>query len=171
MMLQPRGRNFIAAIGSALALGGGLVAALGAGNATAQAGPPAGCTGRPSQTWLNLTIENVRSGSGLLAITLYADDSRRFLARAGSLYIGRVSARAGTTRACIFVPDTGVYALALYHDENANQSFDRSAVGLPAEGYGFSNNPATLAGLPAFSSVRLNVPRPGLNARIQMRYP
>ena len=38
-----------------------------------------------------------------------------------------------------------LYALALYHDENGNRSFDRTGVGFPAEGFGFSNNPATLA--------------------------
>ncbi len=170
-MIQMPGYRTKAAIAGAIAAGACLFAAIGVGTATAQAGPPAGCTGRPSQTWINLTMENVRNSTGQLAITLYADDSRRFLARGGSLYVGRVAARTGTTRACIFVPNPGVYAFALYHDENANQSFDRSGVGLPVEGYGFSNNPATLAGLPAFGSVRLNVARAGLGARIQMRYP
>jgi uncharacterized protein (DUF2141 family) len=167
-MTQPRRFIAAAALASALTLGLGSLASA---PATAQAGPPAGCTGTPSQTWLNVNIENVRNSTGQLAVTLYADDSRRFLASRGSLYVGRVSARAGTTRACIFVPRTGVWALALYHDENANQSFDRTGVGLPAEGYGFTNNPATLAGLPAFRSVRLNVPRAGLTTRVSMTYP
>ncbi len=68
-------------------------------------------------------------------------------------------------------PAQGVYALALYHDANANQKFDRTGIGFPAEGYGFSNNPPTLAGLPSFRSVRLNVPRSGLTTRVQMKYP
>ena len=69
------------------------------------------------------------------------------------------------------MPQPGVYALAIYHDENANRKFDRTGIGFPAEGYGFSNNPLTLAGLPSFRSVRLNVPRSGLTSRIQMKYP
>ncbi len=69
------------------------------------------------------------------------------------------------------MPKPGVYALALYHDENRDGRFDRTGLGLPAEGYGFSNNPATLAGLPQFRSVRLNVPKPGLTSRISMKYP
>lgn len=135
------------------------------------AGPPPGCTGTPSATWINVVAEGMRNGNGLLAITLYPDNPSKFLVRHGSLYVGRVNATAGTTRACIFVPRTGVYALALYHDENANQKIDRTGIGLPAEGYGFSNNPATLAGLPSFRSVRLNIPRTGLSTRIQMKYP
>jgi uncharacterized protein (DUF2141 family) len=34
----------------------------------------------------------------------------------------------------------GKYALVCYHDENSNGKFDMSALGLPEEGYAFSNN-------------------------------
>ena len=124
-----------------------------------------------SGTWLNIVADGLRNGSGVLAITIYADNSSKFLIKHGSLYVGRVDATAGTTRGCIFLPKPGVYAVALYHDENGDGRFDRTGLGLPAEGYGFSNNPATLAGLPQFRSVRLNVPKSGLTARIQMKYP
>jgi uncharacterized protein (DUF2141 family) len=133
--------------------------------------PPAGCTGPASGTWINVVAEGLRNSNGLLAVTLYADDSSRFLAKKGSLYVGRVDAQSGTTRACIFVPKPGVYALALYHDENASRGLDRSGIGLPTEGYGFSNNPATLAGLPTFKSVRINIPKTGLTTRVKMKYP
>lgn len=144
-----------------------------AATADAQGGaaPPPGCTGPVSDTWLTITAQGLRSGHGLLAVTLYADIPSKFLAHRGSLYVGRIAAHQGTTPACIFVPRPGVYAVALYHDENANQKFDRTGIGLPAEGYGFSNNPGTFAGLPSFRSVRLNVPRSGLNSRISMKYP
>ncbi len=134
-------------------------------------GAPAGCTGTPSQTWVTVIAEGFRNGDGLLAITLYADDSKKFLVKKGSLYVGRVPATAGTTRGCIFVPKPGVYAIALYHDENANQKIDRSGLGLPTEGFGFSNNPTTIMSLPSFSSVRLNIPKAGLVTRIRMKYP
>jgi uncharacterized protein (DUF2141 family) len=135
------------------------------------ASPPAGCAGTPSGTWLNVVAQGLRNGNGLLAITIYADNPSKFLVRHGSLYVARVAATQGTTHACVFLPRTGVYALALYHDENADRKFDRTGIGFPAEGFGFSNNPATVAGLPSFRSVRLNVPRTGLTTRIQMKYP
>ena len=170
-MTQPRPPRASAPLLTALLLTAAGAASFAALPADAQAGTPAGCTGTTSSTWLNLKIEGVRNADGLIAVTLYEDNSSKFLAKGGSLYVGRVDASAGTTNGCIFVPSTGVYAIALYHDENANQRFDRSGIGLPAEGYGFSNNPATLAGLPSFRSVRLNVPRSGLTTRIQMKYP
>ena len=164
-MTQPRR---IRAAAFALAA---LVSAAAPSTASAPATAPAGCTGPASGTWLNVVVDGVRNGNGVVAITLYADDSSKFLVKRGSLYVGRVDANTGTTRGCIFVPKPGVYALALYHDENRDGRFDRTGLGLPAEGYGFSNNPATLAGLPQFRSVRLNVPKPGLTTRISMKYP
>ena len=139
--------------------------------ASAPAPAPTGCTGPASGTWLNVVVDGVRNGNGVVAITLYADDSSKFLVKRGSLYVGRVDATQGTTHGCSFVPEPGVYVIALYHDENGNKGFDRTGIGFPAEGYGFSNNPATLAGLPSFRSVRLNVPRTGLTSRITMKYP
>lgn len=147
------------------------IAAASPAKAPAQAAAPAGCTGPASGTWLNVSVSGVRNANGVIAVTLYADDSSKFLIKHGSMYVGRTDASTGITRACIFVPKPGIYALALYHDENRDGKFDRTSVGLPAEGYGFSNNPATLAGLPTFKSVRLNVPKAGLTTRVTMKYP
>ena len=129
------------------------------------------CTGPPGPVRLYVDVENVRAAQGLIAVTLYADDSSRFLARRGSLYVGRVQARAPATRVCIHLPGTGTWALAVYHDADGNRRFNRNAVGMPAEGFGFSNNPRVLFGIPAFRSVRLNVPRSGMSTRVRLRYP
>jgi uncharacterized protein (DUF2141 family) len=128
------------------------------------------CTGPASQVRLYVNVGNVRSSDGLVAVTLYPDDPRRFLARRGSLYVGRVPARAGTTRVCIHVPRPGVYALGVYHDADGNRRFNRNAIGLPAEGFGFSNDAPALLGLPSFRAVRLNVPRSGVETNVRMRY-
>ena len=159
-MLQPR--RFVAA---ALALSAATALAASASAA------PAGCLGEPSETWLNVSVEGLRNGNGLLTIAVYPDDSRQFLAKGGPLKNNRFTAAAPVTRACVFVPKPGVYAIAVYHDEDGSRKLNRSGLGLPAEGYGFSNNPATLAGLPAFRSVRLNVPKAGLTTHIKMKYP
>lgn len=138
-------------------------------DASAQQQPS--CTGREGPLKLYVDVEGVRSGEGLVAVTLYADDSSRFLAKRGSLYVGRVPAKPGETRVCIFLPAAGTYALAAYHDADADRKYDRTAVGLPAESYGFSNNPAVFLGMPSFSSVRLAVPRTNMTTRITLRHP
>lgn len=144
-----------------------ILALAGAGKAAAQGG----CTGTPSATRLYVNVQGVRSSQGLIAVTLYADDSRRFLARRGSLYVGRVPALAGTTPVCIHLPGPGTYGLVVYHDADANRSFNRNMLGMPAEGYGFSNNAPAIFGLPSFRRVRMAVPRTNMSTTIRLRYP
>lgn len=143
--------------------------------ATAFAAPaiaaPAGCLGTPSDTWLHVAVEGLRNGNGLVTVAVYPDDSREFLAKGGTLKNHRLQASVPVTRACVFVPKPGVYAIAVYHDEDASRKLNRTGLGLPSEGFGFSNNPATLAGIPAFRSVRLNVLKPGLTTHVKMKYP
>lgn len=145
-------------------------AALLAATSPAAAAAQDDCTGPQGPVRLYVNVHNVRSAQGLVAVTLYADDPRRFLARRGSLYVGRVPARAGTTRMCIHLPATGVYALAVYHDADGNRRFNRTGLGLPDEGFGFSNDAPALFGLPSFRSVRLTVPRSGHETDLRLRY-
>ena len=48
----------------------------------------------------------------------------------------------------------GFYAIAVYHDENGNEKFDKTWIGLPDEGYGISNNPTILLSAPAFDEAK-----------------
>jgi uncharacterized protein (DUF2141 family) len=153
-------------------LAGVALAMLVAGVAPAAAQVPvADCTGPASPIRLFVDVEGLRSDRGQIAVTLYADDRKRFLAMKGSLYTGRVASRAPVTRVCIYLPAAGTYALAVYHDEDGNQRFNRSVIGFPAEAYGFSNNPGTLFGLPSFSSVRITVSASDEETKIKLKYP
>lgn len=129
-----------------------------------------GCTLAPSDTRLYVDVQGLRNSKGLVAVTLYADDRSRFLAKGKSMGVGRAPAHAPNTRVCIHVPKPGVYALAIYHDEDGDRKFKRNGIGMPVEGFGFSNNPSTLFGLPSFASVRLNV-KNGNKTTIKLRYP
>lgn len=148
-----------------------LVYAAATGFAAPAMAAPAGCLGTPSETWLNVSIEGLRNGDGLVTVALYPDNPRKFLAKGGTIKNSRFPAAAPVTRACVFVPKPGVYAIAVYHDEDSSLKLNRSGLGLPKEGFGFANNPATLVGIPAFSSVRLNVPKAGLTTHVQIKYP
>ena len=52
----------------------------------------------------------------------------------------------------IRAPGPGTYAIAVVHDENANNKMDM-ALFLPREGFGFSRNPALGMGPPKFKSA------------------
>jgi uncharacterized protein (DUF2141 family) len=49
-----------------------------------------------------------------------------------------------------------VHAVKLYHDANGNGELDRNMLGLPSEGYGFSNNGGRY-GSPAFEEASFTI--------------
>ena len=119
---------------------------------------------------LNVVIEGVRSDRGELVVELYADDEEGFLYERGRVQRVRQKAAASVTRACISAPRAGTYALVLYHDENSDQKFNRSLIGLPSEGFGFSNNVRPVLGAPSLKSVLIPVPDGESTVRVRMQY-
>ncbi|MBJ6120428.1 DUF2141 domain-containing protein [Sphingomonas sp. BT553] len=128
------------------------------------------CTGTPGGNAVKLTVQatGLHSGDGEVAFTVYPDDKGRFLAKGGKLLRARVPTRAPATTACFWLPP-GYYAIAQYHDENGDHSFNRT-LWAPKEGFGFSNDAPTSIGLPSFASARFAVPAGGATIRMAMRY-
>lgn len=144
-----------------------MAAALGLWAPAAQA---ADCEGPPGAATLTIQVSGVRAARGQVAMTVYPDQVRRFLAPGGKLARVRPVAQAPVTAACFNLARPGYYAVAVYHDADADSDFDRTLVGLPAEGFGFSNDPPTPAALPPLSAVRFRV-NPGDNTiRVKLRY-
>ena len=50
----------------------------------------------------------------------------------------------------------GTYAVMITHDENGNGKLDTNAIGMPLEGYGFSNNPRVMR-KPTWDEARLEM--------------
>jgi len=128
------------------------------------------CEGHESQTKLTVQVTGVRAAKGEMAITLYPDDAKRFLAPHQKMARVRAVAQAPVTTACFWLPAPGYYALAIYHDENGNRAFDRTIVGLPAEGFAFSNDPPTPTALPPFKAVRFKAGDGETKIKVKLRY-
>ncbi len=149
-----------------MALLGGASAAAGAGpraNACAAAEAPAGPR-------LQVTVTGARKVAGNITITVYGPRPEAFLARGGRLARQRILLRGTSAEACFALSEVGDYAIAVYHDENNDHDFNRTLIGMPAEGYGFSNDAPALIGAPSFEAVRLTVPAGGSQMTIRLRY-
>ena len=134
------------------------------------AGPCSGADVPATVQHLHVTVTGARSRAGNITFTLYGSDPAAFLAHRGSIFLTRVPLSAAGAEACFALSAPGLYAVAVYHDENDNHHFDRTLIGLPAEGYGFSNDAPVRLGPPSFASARFLV-RPGDNRiAIRLRY-
>lgn len=162
-----RALGHTAAIFSALLI----LAISGPGQAEDAAPAMAGCTAAGRAAPLPLTIENVRSGRGSVTVSVYGDRPEDFLVKGKKLMKVRLPARLGTVTGCLTLPKTGIYALAVYHDEDGNGKLTSNFVGIPMEGYGFSNDPTVLLAPPTFDEVAFNVQTAGDSARLRLHYP
>lgn len=117
-----------------------------------------------------IQVLGVRSSQGTLVAVLYGDNPSEFLKKGARVARERVPARPGSVTVCLQAPRPGVYAAAVYHDENDNRRFDRSWTGLPGEGFGVSNNPQPFLRAPTHSESAFEVGPGQRVVTIDLRY-
>ena len=61
-------------------------------------------------------------------------------------------------------------SIAVIHDENMNGKLDTNWLGIPTEGYGFSNNASVLLGTPSFSAASFLYDGLNLDLTIRLHY-
>ncbi len=155
-----------AALAGALILGATLAQAR-AADETASPCPPGDTPA--GQTRLLVTVTGAKPVRGNITFTLYGSNPAAFLAHRGSIALSRTTLASTQAEACFALSAPGAYAVAVYHDANDNHHFDRTLIGLPAEGYGFSNNVVPLL-LPSFASARITVPAGESRISIRLIY-
>ena len=64
----------------------------------------------------------------------------------------------------------GHYAIAAFHDRNSDNKLNQGRLGIPTEGFGFSNNPPLRFGPASFDDAKFKVTGAQTTIRIQMVY-
>lgn len=91
------------------------------------------------QAVLTVRVDNVSPRGGNLRLALY--DRARYDGDKDPVSDRVVAAKASGPNIVTFAPvPPGDYAVKMFQDENKNEQFDQTWVGLPKERYGFSNN-------------------------------
>ena len=127
------------------------------------------CEGVPSDTKLSIVVEGVQSSKGLMTASLYPNDKTQFLQKGGALKVWRAPAETPVTEMCIWLKAPGTYAVAVYHDANANHKLDIGMLG-PTEDYGYRRNPHIFFSKPSLGSVRFAVPAGGMTVHVRLNH-
>jgi uncharacterized protein (DUF2141 family) len=117
---------------------------------------------------LTVTVDKLRNSAGNVRLSAYAsaaewpdnstaDNDKVEPAQKGSVVFH-------------FDLPPGTYAIACFHDENANGVFDQNFIGIPKEGFGFSNNVRPFFRAPRFASASFVLPPDGAAMTIHMIY-
>jgi len=105
-------------------------------------------------------IDSVRNADGVIRVALFADEeSYEAVDRAAALMAP--AAAQGTVQGSICSLPPGQYALSVFHDENENSVLDAGRLGIPKEGYGFSQGARGRTGPPPFKKVAFSLPAGG----------
>ncbi|HVF33778.1 MAG TPA: DUF2141 domain-containing protein [Candidatus Saccharimonadia bacterium] len=92
---------------------------------------------------LEVRIEGLRETSGHLLLAL-TDSADAWDGKAESVARKRQPVAATSERIRFEGLEPGSYAISVFHDANDNGEMDKNIVGMPTEGYGFSQNPMVM---------------------------
>lgn len=125
----------------------------------------------PATQNLNVEITDVRSKSGSILVSIF-NDSDAFPRNSEKAV---VKLKLSVSEAANFsVPDLppGDYAIAVAHDENENGKVDMNFLGIPKEGFGFSQNSRVVFGPPSFekAKVTLSEESAATSTKIKVKY-
>jgi len=115
---------------------------------------------------LEVVITNIQSATGFVRLGLY-NDPERFPKRKGTIDGGDVKVTGDTATYVFRNLKPGDYAVAIYHDANANKRFDKT-LGIPTEGFGFSNNARPRLSAPSFKRAAVTVKAPRTKITIRL---
>ena len=122
----------------------------------------------PRPAGLTILIRDVRSPDGLVRVGLF--DNAESFPRGDAVARDQVEASMGMVVLTFPNLPAGRYALAFYHDENSNSEFDKTLLGLPDEGFGFSNDAPVGFGPPSFADAAVEFDGTDLIIMAGMRY-
>jgi uncharacterized protein (DUF2141 family) len=125
--------------------------------------------GAQSGNQISVPIQGLRNNQGLVRCGLYA--SADGFRQPGKQFRGVAVPIANQQATCVFdnVPP-GTYAVAVFHAENNETQLQTNFLGQPREGYGFSRNPSTTFGAPAFGDAAYAYPGGMTSWPVQITY-
>ena len=107
-----------------------------------------GCPG------IHVKILNIKNSTGTVACALFESPDgfpAEYLRYATNVMVIKI--RKSQARCDFEDIPPGTYAMAVIHDENMNGKLDANWLGIPTEGYGFSNDAKGAVGAPSFSAA------------------
>ena len=119
-----------------------------------------GVTNPPIEYQLNLKVTGIKEIKGELVIGLF--NNQKTWLKKGKEFSKKIIKITARKESIVFdnIP-AGNYAISLFQDENMDGKVNRSLIGIPKEGYGFSNNARVTIKAPGFkkSSFLVNSDR------------
>ncbi len=118
-----------------------------------------------------LQVTNIRNNEGILKVAIFYDDeSFQSEETAEYIILDKSNAENGVLNATIQLP-VGECGLSSLDDENENDKMDYNWMGIPQEGYGFSDFEHTGWSKPHYEDFKIEIhPAGNQTIKMKMRY-
>lgn len=116
---------------------------------------------------LTVNLEGLRAQGGLIKVAL-VDSLAAWDGKAAPVQATGAPAKGETAQFTFKDLKPGRYAVMITHDENGNGKLDTNLIGMPVEGYGFSNNPRVMR-KPTWDETRFEVGASNLAINVELR--
>ncbi len=117
-----------------------------------------------------LIVQDLKHSNGQIIISLHAPFEGKFPNDQAIIKTGKALIRNRTAIIEFKDVEYGNYAFAVHHDENDNGKMDTGFMGMPKEGWAFSNNSKGLIGPPDFIKAKFELKSEKLEMSIKMNY-
>lgn len=118
---------------------------------------------------LTIALSEARNDKGQLVVGLFASKAD-FPQQGRAVRASKVTLARGNAIVTFQGLEPGVYAIAVLHDENSNSKMDFNFLGMPLEGYGFSNDAPVSFGPPSFEDAAFKLVARRSRVPIRVRY-
>ncbi len=121
---------------------------------------------------LEVKFNSLKNSKGQICLTLFSGPKGFPTGgRSANLKTSRcVSVARGASSVTFTNLPYGNYAIAAIHDINNDGRLNQNVLGIPSEGFGFSNNPALRAGPASYAESQFFLSGTKTVVQIQMRY-
>ncbi len=103
---------------------------------------------------LKVLVKGIKNNKGLTRIALWQKEAGFPDEAEKAFKLAQVKIDSSGTAQTVFGQlKTGKYSVSIIHDENNNAELDSNWLGIPTEGYGFSNNAKGTMGPPDFDET------------------
>jgi|SRR5215831_8884369 len=126
---------------------------------------PAGCT-------LRIHVDGLRNSTGVVGAAIFKsrDGWPEDMSKTVHHWPTPIAPGARESTAVMENLPPGDYSVVAIHDENKNHRLDRNFLGIPKEGFGFSNNPHVGLSAPRFDAAIVHVTCPVTEIKIHLIY-
>ena len=123
------------------------------------------------QNKIVVNVNNFENNKGSCIVCLY-NDAKAFAGKGSPVKCSTVSINNKTAQANFETVAEVAYAVSVIHDANNNKDLDKNKLGIPKEGFGFSNNVMGSMGPPTFERAQFDLAsdQKDLDIDIKMKY-